>query len=165
MEEKRSLAPDKPTSEPTKLRRIPERLLLMIVYGLLSFFIGFLLAGGPEGRGAVEPLAFLTSWATVFFFFNSDSDLAVLLLVLFLYLIFILVLNTILAKHGKSWLKIIPIIIHGAGGFVAISMVDPAYGFGGWQEILAGLATFWAYLAFDWRLARSKKSRFESGSW
>jgi hypothetical protein len=162
METKMASASDKNAPELRWYNRLPERLLLMTGYGMISFFIGFLLAGGPEGGGAVEPLAFLTSWATVVFFSNPYSDLTVLLFVLPLYLILILILNTLLARHGKSWLKIIPLIIHGTGGFVVISMVDPAYGFGGWLAILLGLGAFWAFISLDWWLVSNKMSGLKS---
>ncbi len=48
--------------------QIPARFLLMIGYGVLSFIIGFFLAGGPDGGGVYQPLAFMTSWTVIIWF-------------------------------------------------------------------------------------------------
>jgi len=140
----------------------------MIGYGVLSFIIGIFLAGGPDGHGVIQPLAFMTSWACIIWFIiglavpRLGEEFLTLLFVLFLYLVFVLILNVLLANRGRFWSRMFPFALHAVGGFICIIMVGSPF-----REPLlsvAGLAAFWAYLALDRRLARSKKDKHDEES-
>ena len=142
--------------------QIPARLLLMIGYGVLSFFIGFFLAGGPDGGGVIQPLAFMTSWAAIVWFAipSLGDEFLYPLFVLLLYLVFVLILNMLLANRGRFWSRRFPFVLHTVGGFIWIIIVGQSP----FREpflSVAGLAAFWAYLALDRRLARSKKNKHD----
>lgn len=149
--------------------QIPVRLLLVIGYGGLSFFIGIFLAGGPDGGGVYQPLAFMTSWAVIIWIIiglavpRLGEAFLALLFALFLYLVFVLILNMLLANRGRFWSRMFPFAFHAVGGIVCIIIMDGSP----FREPLlsvAGLAAFWAYLALDRRLARSKKDKHDEES-
>jgi hypothetical protein len=145
------------------LRKFLGRFFLILAYVAFSIIVSFIL-GGPDGRGAWEPMFILASWAIIAL---KQSPIlwhlgpSSFFIIFFLYLIWISLLTTLLSSFNRPHLKFIILIFHGLGSFLALSMLEAEERIPGWPPFfsITGLVIFWIYLSLDWRLATGKKKQ------